>query len=532
MHLLRDVKPRALLFSFAVLSLVACSAADDPSQGGEEEDLTSLTARQRKLEFEGVVYVEPRADEAAILDVARKQTQTAFGALLAQEIAVQSRELQNVDARSLRKRPVKVLDATREGDAGKDMIEVRYRYTDNAVVPVAMARKTSLSLAVLGQGHEPKISEIVEACTKNDHEARQEARDGLLWYSFNPSKGTCRTKIQQEQRVIDQHAELLVDRGANVIPLSRANRVYLPVTMSLSRADNATRATYPEYDRLFAGGAEPGVLTLAIVNGRLAHNRTRDPKKDGGYYEWMAALDVIFTENPDFEFKKIEPAADISNVTAGGSRWSVTFKDFIQWTVYGRGWPQGLPASARDEISTKVATMLDMHWVTFEKKVKVAIGSAEPKDLTIRIETLFGADEDPAPHKRAVKRGDVVLYNGHSYIGYGPLDPEHFTSASFTRGYQILFFDSCVSYNYYEKDFFTLKPNGSKDLDMITNGLEAPEWMSGEAQGKFVAKMIGGSMPSYQTLLEQAAATDSLRVVDGEIDNRYDPRRTPVRVLR
>lgn len=530
--------PRASwLRSLLVLGLGALAACSSSGEGadtaGEEDDLTSLTARQRKLVFEGMVYVDANANDDAILAVARQQAQTLFGPLLAQEVAVQSRELQNVDPRSFKKRNVKVIDATNASDAGKDMIEVRYRYTDNAVVPVAMSRKTSLSLAVLGQGAEPKTMEIVEHCTKNDHEARSDARDGLLWYDFDPSRASCRRQIESEQRTIDEHAELLADRGDDVVPLSRANRVYLPVTVGLSRSDeNATRATYPEYDRLFSGGAEPGVLTVAIVNGRLAKKHEADPKKDGGYYEWMAALDVIFTEHPDFELVKVEPNADIRRVSAGGATYDVSFEDFIQWTVYGRGWPQGMPASARDEISTKVAKLLDNRWVTFEKKVKVQIGDAAPKDLTMRIETMFGADEDAAPHQRAVKRGDVVLYNGHSYIGYGPLDPDNFRPESFSPGYQILFFDSCVSYNYYEKDFFLLKPNGSKDLDMITNGLEAPEWMSGESQGKFVAKLLSGSMPSYQTLLEQAKETDSLRVVDGEIDNRWDPRRTPVRLVR
>ena len=94
-----------------------------------------------------------------------------------------------------------------------------------------------------------------------------------------------------------------------------------------------------------------------------------------------------------------------------------------------------------------IGQKLDNHWVTFEKHVNVAIGNAAPKDVTIRIETLFGADEDTAPHRRALKRGDVVVYNGHSYIGYGPLDPSNYQTDSFSKGYQMFWFDSCVSYN-------------------------------------------------------------------------------------
>ncbi len=515
----------------AVAVLAACSGEEASGDVTEADDLTSLTARQRVLTFEGAVYVAPNTSDEKILEAAHKQTQTAFGALLHSEVAVQSREVQNVKPSSFRKRNVKVVDTTVPNDPGKEMVEVRYTYTDNAVVPVAMARKTSLSLALLGQGFEAKMQEVVAECTANNAEARQSARDGLLWYEFTPSKASCRRVIEKEQRLIDEQTGQLTDQRKQV-PKSRAERVYLPVTFSLARADTADRATYPEYDRLFGGNnATEGVLTIAMVNGRLAHHRV-EARKDSGYYEWMAGLDVIFEENPDFQLKKIEPNEDVSAATIEGRRYeNLSFKDFIRWTVYGDGWPQGMPASGRDNIAKTIADKLDNHWVTFEKKVKVSTNDGPPKDLTIRIETLFGADEDPTPHRRAVKRGDVVIYNGHSYIGYGPLDPDNFRRESFPGTYQIFWFDSCVSYNYYEKDFFLLKEGGSKTLDLITNGLEAPEYLSGEAEGKFVNKFIGGSMPSYQTLLEAAKATDALRVVDGEIDNRFDPNRTRLRLV-
>lgn len=524
---------RALRKTLGIL-LVAAIAACGEERGeavSSDDDLTSLTARQRVLTFEGVVYVAPNTSEEKILETARRQTQTAFGPLLNVEVAVQSRELQSVDPRTLRRRPVTVVDSA-GGGASAEMLEIRYTYRDNAVVPVAMARKTALSLAVLGQGHEPKTSGIVELCTKNDREAREDAAGGLLWYDFNPSKASCRRAIAEEQRRIDAETESLSD-PRKMIPKSRVERVYLPVTMQLARAATASRATYPEYDRLFGGGADPEALTIVLLNGRLAHKRV-EARKDDGYYEWMAALDVIFQEVPGFELVKIEPEANVVAVTAEGRRYEgLGFRDFIQWTVYGRGWPSGMPASSRDEIAKTVADTLDGKWVTFEKKIKVAVNDGREKDLTLRIETLFGSEEDPTPHKRAIKRGDVVIYNGHSYIGYGPLDPDNFRESSFPgSSYQVLFFDACVSYNYYENDYFKLKAGGSQNLDMITNGLESPVWLSGESEGRFVAKLIGGSMPSYQTLLETVKATDALRVVDGEIDNGFDPGRSRVRIVR
>jgi hypothetical protein len=273
-------------------------------------------------------------------------------------------------------------------------------------------------------------------------------------------------------------------------------------------------------------------LTLALVTGRLAHKKV-EARKDGGYFEWLSTLDVLFADHPDFAFTKIEPEENIATISAEGKKYeNLGFKDFINWTVRKSGFPEGMPPSSRDNIQKTVAAKLDNHWVTFEKKIKVAIGSGAPQDLTIRLETLFGAETDPAPHKRATSRGDVYVYNGHSYIGEGPLDPSNFVPKDFTSGYQILWFDSCVSYNYYEKDFFTLKEGGSKNLELMTNGIEAPEEESGDAEGRLLSKLIDGSLPSYQTLLRSALATDSLRVVDGEIDNTFDPKKIPIRIVR
>jgi hypothetical protein len=506
------------------LLAAACGGSNDTT---DSDDLTSLTARQRELSFEGVVYVPKNASDQAALDAVLEQTRSAFGALLHSEVAAQTRELTNVDKSSFKKRTVKVID----GESTTEMTEVRYTYRDKAIVPVAMSRKTSLALAVLGQGAANSTDKVVVACTLNDKEAREDAESGLLWYDFDPTRSSCKRAIESEQKAIDKATAELED-AKTTIPAARANRIYLPVTMQLGKADTAERATYPEYEKLFAGANEPGVLTLTVVAGRLAHEKV-EARKDGGFFEWMSTLDVLFTDHPDFAFKKIEPEENLSTISAEGRKFdNLTFLDFINWTVRGRGFPEGMPPSSRDNIQKTVASKLDNHWVTFEKKVRVSIGGGEPKDLTIRLETLFGAEEDPAAHKRAIQRGDVFVYNGHSYIGEGPLDPANFTEKDFTRGYQLLWFDSCVSYNYYNKDFFTLKKNGSKDLDVITNGIEAPEADSGDAEGRFLSKLIDGSLPSYQTLLEAAKATDSLRVVEGEIDNTFDPKQTPIRFVK
>ena len=93
-----------------------------------------------------------------------------------------------------------------------------------------------------------------------------------------------------------------------------------------------------------------------------------------------------------------------------------------------------------------------------------------------------------------------------------------------------MFIDGCVSYNYYEKDYIPLKSGGTRNLDLITNGLEAPSWQSGYALGRFLGTLVNGKQASYLQLLQAASATDELRVVDGELDNVYSPAKTPITI--
>ncbi len=70
--------------SLALLLLVAgvqAACVADEGTTGDEEDLTSVTARTRALTIEGYVYVEPTASASQILASVRKQNESGFGAL-------------------------------------------------------------------------------------------------------------------------------------------------------------------------------------------------------------------------------------------------------------------------------------------------------------------------------------------------------------------------------------------------------------------------------------------------------------------
>jgi hypothetical protein len=524
--------PRMKLARLATLALLVpmllplgCAPEESTSaQTGDEEDLTSLSARSRELRFDGYVFVQPTASDYTILKAVRAQTQTAFGALRTSNVGVNSRELKDVDTKSFKKTNVTVIDTSKPGDVGVPMVRVAYRYKDKAVVPVDMARRSAITIAVMGPSYPQQTSRVLKECTANDEEANEFS--DALWYVFDPSLSSCQSAISAEQKQIDAAKELLDDPKTQVSKLE-VERLYLPTTAALGADKTNQGKDYPEYHRLFKGGVQPGKLVIGMVNGFIDHGTT--DYTDSGYGEWMEQLRESFRGHSNWNLAKIEPAEDLSTFTVNGKTVSnVSFQQILRWEIDGTGFPSNLSYSDRKALRKAVGDKLIRHWVTFDAPVTVKIGTDKPRPLTLEIQTYFGAEGDSTPHKRGIKTSDVFLYNGHSYIGYGPLDPSNFSASDFPKTYQILFIDGCVSYNYYEKDYFPLKYGGTKNLDLITNGIEAPSWKSGYALGQFVSALVSGSQPSYLDLLDEASDTDALRVVDGEVDNYYTPAKKPI----
>jgi hypothetical protein len=509
--------------------LGACGASDSSADTASEDELTSVTALSRELKFEATVFVDRGASEAAIVAAAQAQTKTAFGALQHAQIAVNTRELRAIDPSTFKKRDVLVIDPALAGDAGKPMTEVRYTYSDLAVVPKAMSRRTSVPLAVLNKGTSYNGSKVITECTENtDH-----SRDYPNWYEFDPTLTRCRTAMKLEQAAIDADTAKIANAAAlNKVPKSAIDRTYLPVTIRLGANKTNKGLSYPEYDRLYTGGVQPNKLVLSFIYG-LIDDAPATPDQDYNFGEWMTHMDLVFKARPGFKLVKTEPAVDFSSVTlpSGKTVSGITFDQLVQWNTANTGWPAAAStATDRKALVTAVAKKLYKTFLTFEVPVKVKIGTNPEKPFTIAVLTYFGVGSDTYTHKKAIRASDIYLYNGHSYVGSGPLDPGNFTAADFPASYQILFIDGCVSYNYYEKDYFPLKQGATQNLELITNGLEAPAYRSGYALGKFSAALINGTFPSYLDLLKAAAATDPLRVVDGEVDNAYSPSKTPITV--
>jgi hypothetical protein len=533
----------ALSLTLATL-LPACAvshvdAEDDVATDGE--DLTSLTARERTLTFDGYVYVDAYATDREILETVKRQTKSAFGALREANIGANSRELGAVDAQTFVKETVEVVDAANPGKT-KSVLRVKYRYTDRAVVPVTMSRRSSVSLGLLHGYYASNSDRILEECTGNTEHDREFS--GSIWYVFNPSLKTCKDAMAAEQITIDQGRKSLSDPQHQVVPEEVA-RLYIPMTAKLETKSMTGGTAYPEYDRLYAGGVDPNALVIGMVSGMMADwaaGEKHDTIDDAGYKMFFQGIAEVLKSRPTMKLVKSEPAVDLSTFTVNGKQVSgVSFSDIMKWELQGTGFPSTITSSAdRRALRVAAGEKIAHTWLTFEAPVTVKIGSADAKDFTIRLNTYFGAETSDAPHRRAIRTSDVFIYNGHSYIGYGPLDPSRYSKSDFPSSYQIMFINGCVSFNYYEKDFFGLKEGGTANLDLVTNGLESWVNGSGPAMGRFVGRLVDGKQASYKQLLEVAQfnasweaydwGEDALRVVDGEADNKYKAKKKVITV--
>lgn len=529
----RDLLARALLLaSTSLMPLLAlgstgCDTAGDETDS-EESDLTSVRGRSRELSFQGVVYVEPGSSDDEILRVVHQQTKTAFGPLKEQDVGVNNRELKGVDPRTFVKREVTVIDTAAEGDARETRLEVRYTYVDDAVVPKSLESRSTMQAALLRPDWRSESDRILRECTANDSHARDFSGD--LWYVFEPDRSSCKSAIKAEQEAIDAARADIDETAAQVSRLS-AERLYVPITIALGADATNDGDTYPEYDRLFEGGVQEGKLIISLINGTIDHDvPAAGIQEDTGYGEWMDSIDEVLKARPGFRMVSIEGDVDTSTYTlaSGKEITGLGFQDFIDFKN-GQGFPEDLSFAEEQELHRLVAERIQDRWITFEVTGEVKIGTADRRDVAIQLTTYFGDVHSTTPFKHAIKNSDVFLYNGHSMIGSGPLDPRNFSAADFPASYQILFIDSCISYNYYEADYVPMKEGGTKNLDLVTNALESPAWRSGFALGQFITTLIDGKSASWLELLESAEATGSgIRLVDGELDNEFDADKTKI----
>ena len=388
---LRSLFAPMLLAGLAMTSAVGCSAADTGEDDTSEEALTSLTARARTLKFTGYVYVDANASDQMILQTVRRQTQSAFGALRTSDIGVNSRELKDVDPSTFVKTKVTIVDPANP-TVKTTMLRVVYTYTDAALVPVTMARLSTLKMGVLNGYYQSQTDRILKECTDGGKEAHEFVSS--IWYVFEPSQASCKTAMSAEQQKIDADKRKI---PTGTLPKSEVDRLYIPLTAALTAAKTNGAKSYPEYDRLYAGGVQKDKLVIGMVNGMMADwaaGETHDDIDDSGYDMWFEGIREIKNARPNLKYTKIEPAEDLTSYLVNGKTVKLPggFEDALKIELDGTGYPAGLTNyTDRHALQVAIGKKLVRHWVTFQAPVSVKIGSGAEHTVTIEVNTYFGA---------------------------------------------------------------------------------------------------------------------------------------------
>lgn len=155
----------------------------------------------------------------------------------------------------------------------------------------------------------------------------------------------------------------------------------------------------------------------------------------------------------------------------------------------------------------------------------------EDKDFVDVVKSSLNGHGNPS------EAADIFVYSGHSGLG-GYLAPEQFGKRFGSKiellkdKYQILAFQGCSSYAYYNHSYFDLKrtendPKGTKNLDIITAGIGIAFGVSPLQEFKIIDNLVGGRKLSWQNIIDDVYLVDpentALHQVNGDEDNPTTP---------
>jgi hypothetical protein len=505
--------------------------------GAARDDLTSVGGTAQSIGWDGFVYVPSGADTQTVQAAIALQVKSALGALREQSIGIEDRgALHNLDPAAWLRETLTVAGAP-TSSTPLTLDRVRYHYADTALVANGTARGSTVTLTLLfGDYTQPAAAAALQpACVDQATDADS------LWYHYQPGLAACQKLITAEsQAIANEQAKLSSAPGQ--LASSDAQRRFLTVRAQLvPQAAAPTR--YPEYDRLWGFGSDrQEVIAYAFVG--VEHDE-RD-SHDISSAEYQRLLRSLRLKWPALSLVDTEPFGMLLDFTVDGQRLqNVSWDDVASWMIDDTGYPAavGSDATKIESLRQQVIDNFAERWLVWQLPVTVTSGG-ETRSMTVEIRSFWGVEDgDPAARQRAIWRyaeaffyGDLFAYAGHSHFGHGPLEPTNFTSSNFPDRYQVMLVNSCLSYNYYDLDFLAMHPEGSHDLEVVTNALPAYWNHMGESTAQYLIALLDGSGKSYPQLLDAMKVADPwgkpgyepMRAVNGELDNVYDPAVTPL----
>lgn len=510
-----------LLASLASL-VSACVAPGDES--ATPDDLTSVDGVEHVIDFDAFVDVAPGATDAVAKDAIHRQLKSALGALREQGIGIADRDaVRNLATMQLTRTRLTIR-------GGGELERVRYHYRDQALVERTQLPSGPVDLTLLYGDYLARSAELQPACV-------DEATDAdSLWYHYAPKRAACKTRIVAEQNAINSERTQLADPTTQV-GQADAGRRFLATRAILTPVVAAPTA-WPEHDQLWGFAGDPSRTKVSVYAFFGVDHDEADPK-DSGLVEYLRFQRELRTKLPALRVTETNPSAWLLDFTIDGQTIpNVTWADVERWVVDNTGFPAavGTNAAKRAELLRQVVAAFSERWIVWSMPVRVKRNGVE-RQMTVEIRTWHGwEDGSPEIRQRARWRyleafwhSDVFAYTGHSHFGHGPLEPWEYSGANFPDRYQVLLFNSCLSFNYYDEDFLAMHPRGSEKLDVVVNGLPAYWQGMGQASANYVVGVLSGTQSWKQVLTGMAvnlpwqAGYDPMRAVNGEVGNAFTP---------
>jgi hypothetical protein len=441
--------------------------------------------------------------------------------------------------------PMQVVDPT-GAKPPSAVLRVTYAYESKAVVSDQLSAQSTVDFVMLADDYTRHAQPLIQDCSDGDPTTDASS----LWYHFQPTDAACQTRMQAEATAIQQEEAALAaagDPAGTTVGPQEAGRWFMPVTAKLDPPTDVPAHDFsPEYDRLYGVGTSKSQLVVYAFFGVNADETSAD---DILGQEWVRFLRAMLHAQPNFRVTHTDPQAMLLDVYVGGQKVAnVTYDAMFSWILDQTGYPPevGTDAAKIAELRKNAMQNLTERWIYWDLPVTVTDAAGQARTLTVEVRSFYG-DEASTPdaqqhaewrYLEAFWYGDVFLYDGHSHFGNGPLDPQRYGPQNFDDRYQLMLVNSCLSYNYYHEDFFADKPGGTKNLDMIVNGLPSYVWGGGLATGQLLASLIDGQQHTYRQLLEAMRVDlpwgetgyEPMRVADGELDNAFSQAQTPLTV--
>ncbi len=534
------MKSRRVLPLLLCLPLASCTAPQSDSGSAGDTPLTSVEGVEFSIDFESFVYVPAGADEGHVKWQIQRQVKSALGALREVGIGIMDRDAEaNLAGDDWRVATERLTVVNADGSLGEQVDRVTYHYTDTALVQEDQLPSGPLPLTLLFGDYPSHRDELVPACS-DDSSADADS----LWYHYSPRRWQCQSMISDERDAIADATEELADANTQIARVD-LDRRFVSMLANLAPAEAASDL-YPEYDRLW-GFRDNTSRTMLVVYAFFGVDSDEGNPGDYGLREFLRFQRTLLERFPGLHVTHTDPFAMLLDFWIDGQLLQdVSFEDVQRWILDNTGFPAevGSDPQKREALKQQVVERFAERWIYWQLPVEVSDGEST-RQMTVEIRSFYGYEDgswDVRQHAQwryleAFWHADVFAYTGHSHFGHGPLAPWYYNSGNFPSRYQVMLINSCLSFNYYDRDFLDIHPGGSEYLDIVVNGLSAYWNGMGEATGNFVASLLDGEDKTWRALLESMRVDlpwsygyDPMRAVNGELDNTYSGAERPLTV--